>query len=64
MDAIAHAGPEGVPVCALESEGHGADAKMAVLKAAYKKDEPIRLSDIDFPDTALYRMRKAQAALG
>ena len=63
VDSLANAGPEGVPVCALESEGHGSGAKMAVLKAAYRKDEPIRLRDIDFPDTALYRMRKLQAAL-
>jgi len=64
VDSVAHAGPQGVPVCSLESEGHGPEAKMAVLKAAYKKDEAIRLSDIDFPDTSLLRMRKAQAALG
>lgn len=63
VDSIAHAGPEGLPVCALESEGHGAGAKMAVLKAACKKDEPIRLSDIELPDTVLRRLRAAQAAL-
>lgn len=64
VDSIAHAGPEGVPVCSLESEGHGAGAKMAILRKAYRKDEPIRLSDLDFPDTDLFRMRQTQAALG
>jgi hypothetical protein len=37
---------------------------MAILRKAYRKDEPIRLSDLDFPDTDLFRMRQAQAALG
>jgi len=64
VDSIAHAGPEGVPVCALESEGHGPDARMAVLTKAYRKDEPIRLNDLDLPDTDLFRMRKLQASLG
>ena len=64
VDTLEHAGPEGVPVCSLESESHGPDAKMAVLKVAYKKDEVIRASDIEYPDTSLFRLRKAQAALG
>lgn len=64
VDSIEHAGPEAVPVCALESEGHGAGAKTAVLLKAYKKDEPIRLSDLQIPDTDLSRMRAQQAALG
>lgn len=63
VDSIAHAGPEGVPMCALEGEGHGAEAKVAVLRRAYVKDEPIRLSDLDIPDSALARMRALQAAL-
>ena len=63
VDSIAHAGPEGVPVCALESEGHGAEAKVAILGRAYAKDEPIRLSDLTIPDSALARMLAEQAAL-
>ncbi len=63
VDSIAHAGPDGVPVCALESEGHGAEAKVAVLRRAYAKDEAIRLSDLELPDTKLSRMRALQAAL-
>jgi predicted homoserine dehydrogenase-like protein len=63
VDSISHAGAEGVPVCALESEGHGAGALMAVLTKAYRKDEAIRLSDLEMPDTDLSRMRKIQAAL-
>lgn len=63
IDSVEHAGPEAVPVCALESEGHGAHAKMAVITRAYKKDEPIRLGDVAFPDTELRRMRERQAAL-
>lgn len=64
VDAIAHAGPEGVPVCALEAEGHGAGAKVAVLRQACAKDQPLRLSGLELPDTALFRMRQRQAALG
>ncbi len=64
VNSYANAGPDGVPVCALESEGHGPEVKMAIIKSAYRKDEPIRLSDVDFPDTSLFRMRKLQAALG
>jgi predicted homoserine dehydrogenase-like protein len=63
VDSIAHAGPEGVPVCALETEGHGPGAKMAILLKDYHKDEPIRLSDIQWPDTDLIRMRQEQATL-
>ncbi len=63
VDSIAHAGVEGVPVCALESEGHGAGALMTVLTKATKKDEAIRLSDLEIPDSDLSRMRKIQAAL-
>lgn len=63
VDTFERAGPEGVPVCSLECEGEGPDAKMVVLRVAYKKDEPIRLSDLHFPDTSLSRLRKAQAAL-
>jgi predicted homoserine dehydrogenase-like protein len=49
--AAAEARGGGVPVCALESEGHGGDAKAAVLKKAYRQDEPIRLEDVELPDT-------------
>ena len=61
VDSTARAGAEGVPVCWLESEGHGPHAKAAVLTAAYKKDEPIRLADVTFPDTDLHRMLREQA---
>ena len=63
VDTIAHAGAEGVPVCALESEGEGPDLKVAVLTAAYQKDQPIRLSDLALPDGTLSRLRREQAAL-
>ena len=64
VDSVAHAGPAGVPIYALESEGHGEDAKVAVLRRAYQKDEAIRLGDVEIPDTGLSRLRQAQAALG
>lgn len=64
VDATANARGKGVPVCWLESEGHGPNAKKAVIKAAYKKDEPIRLEDVEFPDTDLHAMLKRQAELG
>jgi predicted homoserine dehydrogenase-like protein len=63
VDSLAHAGPEAVPVCALESEGHGPTAKTAILLRDYQKDQPLRLSDIQIPDTDLTRMRLLQAAL-
>ncbi len=50
----------GIPVCWLESAGHGPHAKKATLTRAYQKDEPIRLADIQFPDTDLRALLKMQ----
>ena len=61
-DAEARGG--GVPVCALEPEGHGDDAQCPILTRAYRRDEPIALADVQFPDTALKRLLDRQAALG
>ena len=61
--AAADARGGGVPVCALEGEGHGNHAKAAILTKAYRKDEPIALADIDFPDTDLQRLLKRQDTL-
>jgi predicted homoserine dehydrogenase-like protein len=61
--AAADARGGGVPVCALEGEGHGDHAKAAILTKAYRKDEPIALADIEFPDTDLQRLLKRQDAL-
>lgn len=63
VDAAARAGAEGVPVCWLESEGHGGSAATAVIHGTYSRDEPIRLSDVTFPDTELHRLLRRQAAI-
>lgn len=63
VDTVDHAGTQGVPVCSLESEGHGTSAKAAVLRKACAKDQPLRLGDLDLPDTTLLRLRKRQDSI-
>ncbi len=52
----------GVPVCWLESAGHGPHAQRAVITRAYLKDDPIRLEDVTFPDTDLHALLRLQDA--
>jgi predicted homoserine dehydrogenase-like protein len=63
VDTIAHAGPDALPVCALNGEPDAAESGPAVLTAAVKMDDPVPLSAVALPATDLSRLRQRQFSL-
>ncbi len=63
VNTVEAAGPDALPVCALEVDHGAASEGMAVLRTAVKMDHPIPLSAVDIPETDLSRLRQQQASL-
>lgn len=63
VNTIEAAGPDALPVCALEGDPAATRGGKAVLRTAVKMDHPVPFSAVDIPETDLSRLRQQQASL-